>query len=106
MAKNFTILLEKMDPERLARIDKRVAKTLRRMALKELRQAREQTQAEIGESLHIKQAGISRIERQTDIYISTLRRYVEALGGELQVVAKFSDTRIEIDQFHDEKLAG
>src|SRR5438876_2229483 len=57
--------------------------------LKELREAAGKAQADIAAALKIKQPSISKIERQTDMYLSTLRRYVEAIGGELDVIVRF-----------------
>lgn len=54
---------------------------LRDMALDELRAARAMTQQELGNKLGLKQAAISRMERRTDVYVSTLAKFVEALGG-------------------------
>jgi transcriptional regulator with XRE-family HTH domain len=99
MAENFNTLLTRMDPERRERVEKRVAEEMERMVLQELRQARHLTQEQIASALGIKQAGVSRIESQTDMYISTLRRFVEAMGGELQIVATFPDGEVAISQF-------
>jgi len=88
-----------MEPDRQARIRERVALELESMALQELRQARSLTQAQIADSLGIQQAGVSRLEKQADMYVSTLRRFVEAMGGELVIYASFPDGRVEIDQF-------
>ena len=65
-------------------------------ALGQLRELLEVTQQELAGRLEVSQANISRIERQHDIYLSTLRRYVEALGGHLEVVAVFGDDRLPV----------
>jgi transcriptional regulator with XRE-family HTH domain len=57
-------------------------------SLKELRQATGKAQAEIAAALKIKQPSVSKIERQADMYISTLRSYVEAIGGELELTVR------------------
>jgi DNA-binding XRE family transcriptional regulator len=59
------------------------------MTMRELRKARSITQMELAKTLQVKQEQISRIERRTDLHISTLRRQVEALGGELTLMATF-----------------
>jgi transcriptional regulator with XRE-family HTH domain len=82
-----------------ARITEYRAELDRAMTLAELRHAREMTQAQLGKALDLTQPGVSRIEHQTDLYLSTLRSYVAALGGELDVVARFSDFEIPIKQF-------
>ena len=63
------------------------------LTLYELRKAREMTQAQLARALDTTQPGVSRIEHQTDLYLSTLRSYVEALGGELELRATFPDMR-------------
>ncbi len=61
------------------------------MTLRELRRARKITQQKIAKSLNIGQEGVSKIERRSDLLISTLRRTVEAMGGSLSLVAEFPD---------------
>jgi len=71
------------------------------MRLAELRQARQLSQQQIAESLRIKQASISKLERRTDMYISTLRNFIRAVGGELEIVAQFPEGNITITQFEE-----
>jgi transcriptional regulator with XRE-family HTH domain len=71
------------------------------MALDELRSAREFTQAELSQVLNVDQGSISKLERRTDMYIGTLRRYIEAMGGSLQIRAVFPDGEVQIKQFQD-----
>ena len=59
--------------------------------LKELRALSGKAQTEVARTLGIKQPSVSKIERQTDLYLSTLRSYVEAIGGELELVVKLPD---------------
>jgi DNA-directed RNA polymerase specialized sigma subunit len=69
-------------------------------SLRELRKARERSQGQIAERLGVGQASVSRIERRTDMYISTLRKLIQAMGGELDVVARFPDQpAVRITQF-------
>lgn len=69
------------------------------MPLAEIRRAVGLTQLELAGSLDIAQGSVSKIENQADMYLSTLRKYVHALGGELHLTAKFPDgRRIEIDR--------
>ena len=70
------------------------------MALNDLRQARSLSQECLAQILRTKQANISKIERRADMYISTLRDYIEAMGGELEITAHFPDTNVRINQFH------
>jgi DNA-binding XRE family transcriptional regulator len=61
------------------------------MTMRELRKARKMTQVEMAKALGIGQEQVSRIENRTDLHISTLRRSIEAMGGELTLMAKFPD---------------
>src|SRR5271156_5552611 len=61
------------------------------LTLRDLRKAHELTQARIAEALHISQDGVSRIEKRSDFLLSTLRSYVEAMGGSLRLVVEFPD---------------
>lgn len=101
MARNFKELQAKMSPERRARVEERVRKAIKEMALDELRSARELTQAQLAEMLKMDQGSISKLERRTDMYISTLRRYIEAMGGSLQIKAVFPDGEVKIRQFRN-----
>jgi len=99
--KKFDTLRAKIDadPVRRARVDAGKAEVLREqldMRLAELRKLRDITQAELAEALATTQSGVSRIEHQDDVHLSTLLRYVHALGGELEVTAVFDDERIPI----------
>ncbi len=101
MAKSYNQLLEKVKPEVREKADEKTKKLLLEMHLNELRKARKKSQVVIGKKLNIKQAAISRIESRTDMYISTLRDYIKALGGELEIVARFQDMDVKIDQFKE-----
>jgi DNA-binding XRE family transcriptional regulator len=67
--------------------------------LDELRRARQLTQAKIAETLGVNQGEVSKIEHRTDLYLSTLSEYVEALGGALEIRAVFPDSEVRITQF-------
>jgi DNA-binding XRE family transcriptional regulator len=99
MAKSFNTLKKKLSPESLARVNTRIETALREMPLAELRQARQLTQEKIAQNLKIKQASVSKMETQTDMYISTMRKYVEAMGGELEIIAKFPEGNIKVKKF-------
>ncbi len=94
--RNFTELQAKIGSERLARSDARVKKMLEEMPLNRLRAARELTQEHLAKIMHKDQSAISQIERRTDMYISTLADFVKALGGELEITAKFADGAVKI----------
>ena len=57
--------------------------------LRQLREARERSQEEVAKKLHIKQAAVSKLEHRADMYLSTLRSYIEAMGGKLEIIARF-----------------
>ncbi len=99
--RNFKDLQKKMSPQRRTRVEERVQQAIKQMALDELRSAREFTQAELSQVLKVDQGSISKLERRTDMYIGTLRRYIEAMGGSLQIRAVFPDGEVEINQFQD-----
>ena len=101
MTKKFTELRAKLSPERQARVRERTQEMLKEMPLQELRQARKLSQEAIATVLGAKQASISKLEHRTDMYVSTLRSYIEAMGGTLEIVAQFPDGEVRIKQFTD-----
>ena len=101
MARNFNELRAKMSPESRARVDARVKEALAAMPLDELREARELTQNQLAQTLNVSQGAISKVERRADMYISTLRSYVRAIGGDLQIRAVFPEGEVLINQFAD-----
>jgi len=86
----------KMTPERRARLDREVKSELLAMELRELRSLAGVTQDEAAEAAEMTQPQISKIENQEDLLLSTLRRYVEALGGTLEVVAVLGNKRVTL----------
>src|SRR5260370_12204641 len=74
------------------------------MALHELRQAREQSQEDLARELGVGQPAVAKLERRTDMYVSNLRRYIEALGGSLEITARFPEGSVSILNFGE--LAG
>jgi transcriptional regulator with XRE-family HTH domain len=99
--RKFRELIKSMPPERQQRIAKRVRESLSSMPLDEIRKARQMTQAKLAETLGVNQGEVSKIEHRTDIYISTLADYVEALGGKLEIRAIFPDREMRISQFEE-----
>jgi transcriptional regulator with XRE-family HTH domain len=71
----------------------------RELSLAELRKARDLTQTQLAAALETTQPGVSMIEHRTDLYVSTLRSYVEALGGNLEIIAVFPDGVVAIKSF-------
>lgn len=99
MAKNFNELRKRMSRERMARSEERVKKMLAEMPLHELREARRLTQEQLGEQLGVAQAEVSKLERRTDMYVSTLGRIIRAMGGRLELRAIFPDGEVTIERF-------
>ena len=100
--RSFNELRKGMSPERQSRNRDATRQILHEMALHELRQAREKTQKDVARDLHIGQPAVARLEQRADIYVSNLRRYIEALGGKLEITARFpDDTSVTITNFSD-----
>ena len=101
MAKKFSELRNKMTPEARARAETRARKMMAEMPLNGLRAARRMSQEQLAVVLRTKQGSVSKLEHRTDMYISTLRSYVEAMGGQLDIVARFPDGSVKIRKFED-----
>jgi len=101
VAKNFRELRAKMSPERRARSEAKAKRMIEEMALDELRVARELTQEQLARALRINQAAVSKMERRTDMYLSTLQGVIRAMGGELEIRAVFPDGTVRINQFQE-----
>lgn len=71
------------------------------MPLQELRHARNLSQEQLARTLSVKQAAVSKIEKRTDMYVSTLRNFIKAMGGDLEIIAKFPDGAVQISQFEE-----
>ncbi len=101
MAKNFKELQAKMAPERRTRNEAAAKKMIEEMPLDELREARELTQEQLARVLRVNQAAVSKMERRTDMYLSTLQGIIKAMGGQLEIRAVFPDGVVRINQFQD-----
>ena len=99
MAKSFNELKEKMSSQRREQIEDQAQAILISMALQELRQTRHLTQQDLANILNVNQAALSKMENQTDIRVSTLRRLLTAMGGTLKIVAEFPEGEVVINQF-------
>jgi hypothetical protein len=100
MAKKFEELRKKMSPERRARNQQETERLLAEMPLQQLRAARELTQQQMATLLEVNQSEVSRIEKRTDMYLSTLASYIQAMGGKLELRAVFPcGAAIKISQF-------
>jgi ribosome-binding protein aMBF1 (putative translation factor) len=99
MARKFSELEAKMSPESRKRVAQKVKEAMAEMPLNELRQARGLSQEMLAEALHIQQPAIAKMERRTDMYISTLRSHIKAMGGELDISARFPEGVVRITNF-------
>ena len=99
MAKSFKRLQAKMTPASRARSESKARKMIEEMALDELRAARDLTQEHLSKILGVRQAAVSKLERRTDMYISTLADFIKAMGGTLEIRAIFPDGNVRITQF-------
>ena len=84
-------------PERRARVAAKAAQLRQAMTLEELRKARDLSQKEVAASLAIDQPAVAKLERRSDMHVSNLRRYIEALGGALEITARFGDASVVIE---------
>ena len=92
MPANVDDKIKKRSPAQRKKVEVRAAELLaEEMTLRDLRKARELTQARVAEELGITQDGVSRLEKRSDLLLSTLRKSVEAMGGRLSLVAEFPD---------------
>lgn len=106
MAKKFTDLRQAMSPEAQAKAHEKAMAMKAELPLAELRQARHFSQEQLAAELEVKQPAVAKIEKKADMYISTLRRFVEAMGGELEIRAHFPDGDVKINQFEELEKVG
>ena len=99
MAKNFKELQAKMSAESRARSEAKAKQLIQEMALDELRTARNLTQEHLAKVLGIEQSAVSKMERRTDVYVSTLADFIRAMGGALEIRAVFPEAIVRINQF-------
>ena len=101
MAKKFRDLRAKMSPESQAKANEKAQVLLSELPLAELRQAMLLSQEQLAAELNVRQPAVAKMEKKTDMYISTLRRFIEAMGGQLDIRAHFPDGDVRISQFSD-----
>lgn len=92
----FRELTAGFSPERKARVATRAQELKESMTLHELRQARARSQEELARELQVGQPAVAKLERRPDMYVSNLRRYIEALGGSLEITARFPEGTVSI----------
>lgn len=100
MGRKFSELRNKMSPSARAASEKEFRRLIEEMPLRQLRAARALTQENLANTLGVRQSEISKIEKRTDVYLSTLASYIRAMGGELELRAVFPRGEIiRINQF-------
>ena len=97
----FRKLTRDFTPERRRRVEAIKKELLAEMPLHELRRARALTQRDLAETLKVNQPAVSKLEQRADVYVSSLRSYIEAVGGRLKIVAEFPDGEVAITNFSD-----
>ncbi len=98
---SFNKLKNAMPVQSQKRVEKKLIQLRQEMALAEVIKAMSLTQVDLAETLNIKQAAIARLENRTDMYISSLRKYIVAMGGELDIVARFPEGDVHIQNLQD-----
>ena len=96
MKKWANIKRDTMSSERIARARREALAELRALTLRQLREEAGMTQVELADLAELTQSALSRIERREDNPIEAVRRYVEALGGELEIVAVLGNKRVKL----------
>lgn len=99
MTRKFSDLEAKMSPERLAATDALAKEIIAEMNLANMRQSRGLSQSDLADALDVHQPAIAKIEQRSDMHVSTLRNYIEAMGGKLLLYALLPDgiTKITFD---------
>lgn len=98
---SFKKLSAKLTPEQREKVNAAKTRLRRQMTLAELRQARQLTQETIAETLQVGQPAVAKIEKRTDMYVGNLRRFVEATGGRLEIVAHYPEGDVTITNFSE-----
>ncbi|WP_420959890.1 XRE family transcriptional regulator [Brucella sp. IR073] len=98
---SFAELRARMSPQMQAEAAAEAERLGDEMNLAELRRALKLSQAEIAQMLQLTQGSVAKIEKRADMYVGTLRRFIEAMGGELEIVARFADHTVKMRNFSD-----
>ena len=106
MAKKFSELRAAMSPEAHSQASELAQTMLHEMPLHELSHGRVLSQKMPAEVLHVQQPSIAKMEKRTDMYLSTLRSHIQAMGGELEVIARFPDGAVKISNFAELGVQG
>jgi predicted transcriptional regulator len=94
----FSELTKNFTPARRAHVAAKAAALREAMTLEELRKARSLSQEEVAASLTVGQPAVAKLEKRADMHVSNLRRYIEALGGTLEITARFAETTVVISK--------
>jgi DNA-binding transcriptional regulator YiaG len=98
---SYATLRAAMSPAARAKAEAAALRLREEMELADVRRALRLSQEELAQTLHVGQAAIAKLEKRTDMYVSTLRRFIQAMGGELEIVARFPDHDVRIKNFGD-----
>ena len=98
---SFSQLTKKFSPARKSRVAAKALALKAEMPLAELRQARERSQEQLARTLKVGQPAVAKLEKRADMYVSNLRRYIEALGGSLEITARFPEGQVSITNFSE-----
>ena len=101
----FKELTRDFAPEHRARVAARAAELRQTMTLEELRKARSRSQGDVAEALTIGQPAVAKLEKRSDMHASNLRRYTEALGGTLEITARFPDASVVLTNIGEESAS-
>jgi DNA-binding XRE family transcriptional regulator len=101
MAHKWKDIRRTLSPEQEEATRQYVKSVVEAVTLNQLREARSLTQANLASVLGVNQGSVSKMEKRTDMYISTLRNFIQAMGGQLQIKAVFPEGEVEIEQFKD-----
>jgi DNA-binding XRE family transcriptional regulator len=106
MAKSLKQVMNELPGERRKRVEKRAEALIQeQLTLQQLRRELDLTQERMADLLNVQQGHISKIEKRSDMLISTLRDYIEAMGGELELVARLPGRKpVKLDGFHDSSV--
>jgi transcriptional regulator with XRE-family HTH domain len=105
--RNINQIIRELPPERRAKVSSRASELIgEEMALQHVRKALDLTQEQMAKLLGIGQDSVSRIESRSDMLISTLQSYIEAMGGSLKVIAEFPDGRVSLSGLGAEQARG
>ena len=99
MAHKFETLTKKMDPDRVKRAKARAKEVMAEMLLTEIRKEAGFTQDDLAKKMGMKQPSLSKLESQDDMQISTLKRLITALGGQLELIVHMPSGDIRVSQF-------